>query len=105
MADYLPGNCFDAGRLTRFGYVTLTAKEDNLLCRAGGSIRGHEFHRWDAEHTGGGFTAEKLSGHRWDSVHATDRLYAGFPHFHFYANPGFACRFYEACIGEKKRHV
>ena len=105
MAGYLPGNCFDAGRLTRFGYVTLTAKEDNLLCRAGESIRGHEFHRWDAEHTGGIFSAEKSNGRRWDCIHATDSLYAGFPHLHFYANPRFACNFYEACIREKKRHV
>lgn len=105
MARYLPGNCFDAGRLTRFGYVTLTAKEDNLLCRAGERIRGHEFHRWDAEHTGGDFIAEKPTGRRWDCVHATERLYAGFPHFHFYANPRFAQNFYEACIKEKERHV
>ena len=107
MAGYLPGKSFDAGRLTRFGYVTLTAKEDNLLCRAGENIRGHEFHRWDAEKPGGGFIAEKQkpTGRRWDCVHATERLYAGFPHFHFYANPRFACRFYEACIKEKERHA
>lgn len=105
MVGYLPGSCFDAGRLTRFGYVTLTAKEDNLLCRAGESVRGHEFHHWDAEQTGEGFIAEKPTGRRWECVHATERLYAGFPHFHFYANPRFARRFYEACIREKKRHV
>ena len=42
MVGYLPGRCRDTGRLTRFGYVTLTAKRDNLLCRAGERIRGHE---------------------------------------------------------------
>lgn len=104
MAGRLPGKSFDTGHLTRFGYVTLTAKVDNLLCRAGESIRGHEFHHWDAEQNGDGFTAEKPTGRRWDCIHAADTLYAGFPHFHFYANPQFARNFYEACIREKKRH-
>ena len=104
MVGYLPGKSFDNGRLTRFGYVTLTAKEDNLVCRAGESIRGHEFHHWDAEDPGGSFSGEKVTGRHWDCVHATPRLYAGFPHFHFYANPAFARNFYEACIKEKNAH-
>ena len=105
MAGVLPGKCWDNHKLTRFGYVTLTAKEDNLLCRAGESIRGHEFHHWDAPNPGGGFTAEKSAGRAWDCVHASDTLYAGYPHFHFYANPAFAENFYDACIKEKHRHV
>lgn len=105
MVGFLPGKCFDNRRLTRFGYVTLRAKRDNLLCKAGEEIRGHEFHRWDAEHPGGDFTAEKSTGRSWDCVVATDRLYAGYPHFHFYANLAFAENFYKACIKEKKRHA
>ena len=101
MTGVLPGKCFDNGRLTRFGYVTLTAWRDNLLCPAGGQIRGHEFHHWDAEDTGADFTAEKPSGKRWDCAFATETLYAGYPHFHFYANPDFAVRFYQACLKEK----
>ncbi len=105
MVGLLPGRCFDTGHLTRFGYVTLMAKRDNLLCRAGESIRGHEFHHWDTQDPGGDFTAERPAGRRWDCVHATETLYAGFPHFHFYANPEFAKNFYQACIKEKRRHV
>ena len=104
MAGVLPGRCFDAGRLTRFGYVTLRAKRDSLLCRAGETIRGHEFHHWDARCPGGDFWAEKPSGRGWDCAVATDRLYAGYPHFHFYANPASAARFYETCVKEKHRH-
>ena len=104
MAGVLPGRCFDAGRLTRFGYVTLRAKRDSLLCRAGETIRGHEFHHWDARCPGGDFWAEKSSGRGWDCAVATDRLYAGYPHFHFYANPAFAARFYETCVKEKHRY-
>ena len=97
MVGFLPGRCFDAGKLARFGYVTLTAERDNLLCRAGGSIPAHEFHHWDAEQTGDAFTAAKPFGRSWPCVFATDTLYAGYPHFHFYANPSFAVRFLDAC--------
>ena len=101
MAGVLPGACRDMGKLTRFGYVRLTARQDTLLCRAGQSIPAHEFHHWDADDTGNAFTAEKPSGRSWPCVHATETLYAGFPHFHFYANPDFAVRFYEACQKEE----
>ena len=97
MVGFLPGRCFDAGKLARFGYVTLTAERDNLLCRAGGSIPAHEFHHWDAEQTGDAFTAAKPFGRSWPCVFATGTLYAGYPHFHFYANPSFAVRFLDAC--------
>lgn len=105
MAGYLPGACFDNKKLTRFGYVTLRAKGDNLLCRAGEEIRGHEFHHWDADCPGADFTAQKPGGRSWDCAVATDRLYAGYPHFHFYANPDFAKNFYEACLKERCRHA
>lgn len=104
MVGYLPGACYDTGKLSRFGYVRLKAKHGCMLCAAGEEIPGHEFHHWDCEHTGDGFTAQKESGRRWDCVVSTDRLYAGFPHFHFYANPAFAANFYETCLKEKKDH-
>ncbi|MDD5864418.1 MAG: cobyrinate a,c-diamide synthase [Firmicutes bacterium] len=105
MVGFLPGDCYDNGKLTRFGYVTLTAREDNLLCKAGQSIAGHEFHRWDCTQPGSGFTAEKASGKQWKCAVATSCLYAGFPHFHFYANPDFARNFYDACRKERMRHA
>lgn len=105
MAGFLPGSCFDNGKLTRFGYVTLRAKEDNMLCKAGEEIPGHEFHHWDCTHPGSGFTAEKPTGKGWDCAVVTDRLYAGFPHFHFYANLDFLQNFYRICVKEKHRNV
>lgn len=105
MAGFLPGVCFDTGKLTRFGYVTLTAREDNMLCKAGETIRGHEFHHWDVVPSGGSFTAAKANGKTWDCVTANDRLYAGYPHFHFYANPAFAKGFYETCLKECEARV
>lgn len=104
MVGAIKGACFDTGKLTRFGYVWLQAKQDNLLCRAGEKIPAHEFHHWDSEDPGGSFTAAKANGRGWDCVHTSQTLYAGFPHFHFYANPSFAENFYKACIKEKHRH-
>ena len=40
MAGALGGRCFPRGKLVRFGYVTLTAEEDNILCRKGEKLRG-----------------------------------------------------------------
>ena len=104
MAGYLPGKCFDNGKLTRFGYVTLRAREDNMLCKAGEEIPGHEFHHWDCTQPGADFTATKSTGRTWDCAVVTDRLYAGYPHFHFYANPAFLKGFYDTCLKEKHRY-
>ena len=98
MAGVIHGNCFDTGKLTRFGYVTLEAKKDNLLCSAGEKIPAHEFHHWDSEDPGNDFTACKPTGKTWDCAYATDRLYAGYPHFHFYGNLEFAANFYKTCL-------
>lgn len=104
MVAFLQGVCHDTGKLTRFGYVELTAKQNNLLCSAGDSIRGHEFHHWDCTCPGTDFTSVKPSGKSWDCCVANEVLYAGYPHFHFYANPKFGENFYEACLKEKYRH-
>lgn len=105
MVGFLPGDCYDTGKLTRFGYVTLRAKEDNLLCKAGETIRGHEFHHWNVSQSGDSFTAGKSNGRSWDCVVSDRYLYAGYPHFHFYANPAFAQSFYESCLKERDVHV
>jgi len=100
MVGALPGDCFDTGKLTRFGYITATAQKDSLLCRAGEQVPMHEFHHWDTPQPGGAFLAEKPSGKQWRCAYATDTLYAGFPHFHFYAKPVMAQRFLAACRKE-----
>lgn len=100
MVGALPGDCFDTGKLTRFGYITATAREGSLLCRAGEQVPMHEFHHWDTPQPGGAFLAEKPSGKQWRCAYATDTLYAGFPHFHFYAKPVMAQRFLAACRKE-----
>ncbi len=94
MAGVIHASAYNTGKLTRFGYAELTAQNDNLLCDAGGTIRAHEFHYYDSGDCGGGFYASAAAdGRTWACAHATDTLYAGFPHLYFYANPSFAERF------------
>lgn len=97
MVGFLKGNCFHAGKLVRFGYCTLTAKADTMLCRQGERIPAHEFHYYDVDHPGDGFSAKKSVGKPWDCGIANDRFYAGFPHFHFWAKPDMAARFLDVC--------
>ena len=102
MVGFINGESHDMGKLTRFGYVTLTAERDNMLCKKGDRIPAHEFHHWDCDNTGDCFTARKKTGREWKCVFANETLYAGFPHFHFLANTDFAVNFYKACLKEKQ---
>ena len=98
MAGVLDGEVFPTSRLQRFGYITMTAKSDSLLCGFGDTIRAHEFHYFDSSDCGNGFTAEKTDGRTWDCCHVSDSLYAGFPHINFYSDIRLAERFVRACI-------
>ena len=94
MAGVFSGRAANTGKLSRFGYVTLTAKKDGLLCHAGESFPAHEFHYWDSTAPGEDFRARKpQSGRGWDCGWHTPTLYAGFPHFHFWARPELARNF------------
>jgi cobyrinic acid a,c-diamide synthase len=97
MAGAIPGRAYPTGRLCRFGYVTLTARRDNLLCRQGESLPAHEFHYYDSTNAGDGFEAVKASGTaRYTCAHTSATLYAGFPHLALAARPAAAARFVAA---------
>ena len=100
MVGFLPGKADNKGKLVRFGYVTMTAREENLLCAPGERIPAHEFHYYDVDDPGDGFTARKASGTAWTCGVVSDTLYAGFPHLHFYAKPDIAARFLNRCRKE-----
>ena len=104
MCGVLEHESADTGRLVRFGYVTLTAKEDGLLGPAGTQLPGHEFHYWDSTFNGASFTAEKPNGKRWDCAIHTPTLYAGYPHLFLPANPEAAEAFYRKCLAYKENH-
>lgn len=98
MAGVFRASAYPVGKLKRFGYVTLTAEEDNLLCRRGETLPAHEFHYWESDSPGAGFTARKPQSDRsWTAGQVSPTLYAGFPHFHFSSRPEAARRFTEAC--------
>ena len=96
MVGFIKGNCIKTDKLQRFGYIEITALEDNLLCEKGESIRVHEFHYYDSENCGESFMAKKASnGLEYLCCHGSDSLYAGFPHIYLPANPNFAKSFVE----------
>lgn len=97
MAGVVSGEVYDTEKLQRFGYITMTANKDNLLCRKGEKLKAHEFHYWDSTFCGDGFTAEKNDGRTWKCGVCTDTLYAGFPHFYFYSDIRMAERFVRKC--------
>ena len=98
MAGIFPGEASSAGRLGRFGYITMTAREDSLLFPKGGQIRAHEFHYWDTEERGSGMALTKpYGGRREDAVFYSDTLAAGFPHFYYPGNIRAAAAYLDAC--------
>ncbi len=95
----IQGETAMTSKLTRFGYVTLTAQEDNVLCGAGEKINGHEFHYSDSTNNGAGFLARKAYGKgEWSCANANKTLYAGYPHIHLWGNVNFARNFVNACV-------
>ena len=96
MAGVIPGRAFYAGKLTRFGYVTLTPDHESGLpegIRADG-IPAHEFHYYDSTAPGEACTAVKpVSGRSWKCMHIEKNLLAGFPHLYYYGAPGVAADF------------
>ena len=105
MVGALPGHAVRGERLGRFGYVTLTARHDSLVARAGEEIRAHEFHYWQSDTPGNAFCAQKpASARSWDMGVATPTLYAGFPHLYLCGCPVVAERFVEACASNGLMH-
>ncbi|HJA62934.1 MAG TPA: cobyrinate a,c-diamide synthase [Candidatus Intestinimonas stercoravium] len=105
MVGAIPAESWDQGKLGRFGYITLTAREDGLLLKKGESLPAHEFHYWESSAPGAAFRAQKPQSSRgWDCAWQTDTLYAGFPHFHFASSPACARRFVGACLSYKEGH-
>lgn len=97
-AGVIHGKAYRTAKLQRFGYVTLTAKADNMLCGTGESFPAHEFHYFDSTDCGSGMTAGKSDGRTWECVHTGGSLYAGFPHLYFYAAPHIAENFVRECV-------
>lgn len=98
------GETFMTKKLNRFGYINFTAQNNNVLCKAGETINGHEFHYSDSTNNGTGFLASKASGKgEWNCANVSTSLYAGYPHIHLWGNPNFARNFVKACLAFKTK--
>ena len=98
MAGVISGRAYRTQRLNRFGYVTLTQKKEVLRMNDMGGIPAHEFHYFDSENCGDDFDAKKPASHRkWNCIHGTDTMMAGFPHLYFYGNPKVPEAFLRKC--------
>lgn len=98
MVGSIKGRCFKRDKLSRFGYIRLTAKSDNLICKSGESLKAHEFHYWESNNNGDDFICARIkNGKEYNGVHSSKVLYAGFPHLYFYSNIDIAVNFVKAC--------
>jgi cobyrinic acid a,c-diamide synthase len=103
MSGALEGDVFMTQHLTRFGYVTLTAKRQSVLAPQGWTGRGHEFHYSDGTNNGDGFIVSKSDGRAWEGIHASKSLHAGYPHLHLCGDPRLAANFARACVEYRKK--
>lgn len=98
MAGILPGTAVRTKRLVRFGYVTLVAENDNLLCHAGETLKAHEFHYWDCEENGDGFTAYPTGNKEpYSCIFAGKTMFAGYPHLYLLSNENAVVNFKKQC--------
>ncbi|NYB75043.1 cobyrinate a,c-diamide synthase [Sedimentibacter hydroxybenzoicus DSM 7310] len=99
LVGVIEGNSCMTGSLKRFGYITLISQKDNLMCKAGEEINGHEFHYSDSTNTGESFLAVKPESDRsWKAIIADDTKFVGYPHINFVGNLSFAENFIKKSI-------
>lgn len=104
----IPGACRNAGRLVRFGYLSIEEKFPRFMASSDAqgqgtegrfSLRGHEFHYYDSENNGGDCVSTKPStGRSWDSGHVASGRWLGFAHLYYLSNPDFPKAFVERCM-------
>lgn len=98
MVGFFPEISYSQEKLGHFGYVTLTAKNNNFLLEQNETIKGHEFHYFTSSHTGNDFSAVKPNGKQWEVGHSGDFFYGGFPHLAFYSNLEIPKNFIKKCM-------
>ena len=87
MAGVIRGNSVKGSSLKHFGYITMTAQKDNILCKKGEEIKAHEFHYYRSDNEGRDFHAVKpLSKRAWHTGHLSVNMYCGFPHIYLWGN-------------------
>jgi len=94
MVDVINGKAYNKKQLGRFGYITLKAETNNMLCNIGEEIKAHEFHYWESENNGNTFMAYKpMSERKWECIVSNEHLFAGYPHLYLSSNKNFVINF------------
>lgn len=103
MAGVIRADCYDTGRLVRFGYIELQEKESSFL-EEGTVIKGHEFHYYESQKNGEDCLAVKpMTGKRYSCVIEGEQCFMGFPHLYYPSNPSFARSFVEKAKQYRKK--
>jgi cobyrinic acid a,c-diamide synthase len=104
MAGVVPAVCCMQPKLQTVGYVEAAALTDNVLCRAGERLRGHEFHfsRMEivgqARHFPWAFQFKKTrTGDVYPGGYTAGNVLASYLHLHFAGNEAAAARFLAQC--------
>lgn len=109
MVGIIPTSCSMQNKLQTVGYVEAKALRDNVLCKAGQSIRGHEFHfslmnhDENTEHFPWAFEFTKArTGAIYPGGYAQGNVLASYLHMHFAGNEQGAARFITKCLDFKQ---
>lgn len=98
MCGVIPGNCYNTGKLVRFGYITLEDCESRFLSKDSSKIRGHEFHYYDCEENGSDAVSTKpVTGRNWMSSLIGENHWWGFAHLYYGSNLDFPRKFIRCC--------
>lgn len=104
LADVSNGESYMTEKLNHFGYITLTALKDNLMCEKGQTISGHEFHYSSSTNTGESFKAVKPESEKsWNCIIADETKFMGYPHIHLLGNIDLAENYIKNAIEYRKR--
>ena len=97
MTGVIDADTFWAGKLVRFGYVSIREKNP-LFLKKNPEIKGHEFHYFDSEKNGSDCEETKpVGGKKFEAGFTGENHWWGFAHLYYASNPEFAENFVEAC--------
>jgi len=102
MAGVVPTGCKMNDKLRAVGYVEAKALNDNVLCRKGTVIRGHEFHFSSADKETDVFPyaflfTKKRGGEQYAAGYSSGSVTASYLHLHFAGDPELAKTFTDSC--------
>ena len=105
MAGVIPFGALMAGRAV-MGYMTGVALRDNIICRKGESVRGHEFHysRIEPEYYGDTCAFEivrRNTGSSRYGGYSKGNILASYLHINFYGNERIAENFLQTLTSSK----